>query len=70
MDAPQIQYAHTEDGVNIAYWTVGQGFPLVLSQLIVNVALEWEIPQLRALYDELGQGRPLIAFDGPGLGIS
>ena len=22
MDAPPIQYARTEDGVNIAYWTV------------------------------------------------
>ena len=23
MDAPPIQYARTEDGVNIAYWTSG-----------------------------------------------
>ena len=25
MDAPPIQYARTDDGVNIAYWTLGQG---------------------------------------------
>jgi hypothetical protein len=24
MDAPPIQYARTEDGVNIAYWTLGE----------------------------------------------
>jgi hypothetical protein len=27
MDAPPIQYARTEDGVNIAYWTLGDGPP-------------------------------------------
>ena len=25
MDAPPIQYARTEDGVNSAYWTLGEG---------------------------------------------
>ena len=24
MDAPPIQYARTDDGVNIAYWTLGE----------------------------------------------
>ncbi len=27
MDAPPIQYARTEDGVNIAYWTMGTAPP-------------------------------------------
>ena len=26
---PRIQYAQTEDGVSIAYWTLGEGAPLV-----------------------------------------
>ncbi len=26
---PRIQYAKTEDGVSIAYWTLGDGKPLV-----------------------------------------
>ena len=30
MDAPQIQYATTEDGVSIAYWTSGEGMPLAV----------------------------------------
>lgn len=29
MDAPPIQYARTADGVNVAYWTVGSGAPVV-----------------------------------------
>ena len=27
MDAPPIQYARTEGGVNIAYWTLGESGP-------------------------------------------
>ena len=26
---PQIKYATTEDGVSIAYWTLGEGKPLI-----------------------------------------
>jgi hypothetical protein len=26
---PRIQYAKTRDGVNIAFWTLGEGPPLV-----------------------------------------
>ena len=28
MDAPPIQYARTDDGVDIGYWTLGEGPPL------------------------------------------
>jgi hypothetical protein len=27
---PRIQYAKTADGVSIAFWTLGQGPPLVM----------------------------------------
>ena len=30
---PRIQYAKTSDGVSIAYWTLGEGKPLVLTML-------------------------------------
>ena len=30
MDAPPIQYARTDDGVNIAYSAMGNGPPLVM----------------------------------------
>ncbi len=29
---PRIQYAHTTDGVNIAYWTMGEGMQNCFSQ--------------------------------------
>src|SRR5439155_25561066 len=30
MDAPHIQYVKTTDGVSIAFWTLGEGPPLVV----------------------------------------
>ncbi len=27
---PRIQYAQTKDGVSIAFWTLGEGMPLLL----------------------------------------
>lgn len=30
MDAPPIQYARTDDGVNIAYWTLSKDPPIQL----------------------------------------
>ena len=34
MDAPSIQYARTEDGVNIAYWTLGDALRTLRSQSV------------------------------------
>ena len=31
MAEPRIQYAKTSDGVSIAYWTLGEGEPPVVS---------------------------------------
>ncbi len=41
---PHIQYAKTSDGVNIAYWTLGDGEPLVLLPqfIISNTQREWQ----------------------------
>ena len=33
MTEPRIQYAKTEDGVDIAFWTMGEGFPLAVASL-------------------------------------
>ena len=45
MDAPPIQYARTEDGVNIAYWTLGEGVPMVFAVPATgsHLGLEWAI---------------------------
>ena len=72
MDAPPIQYARTEDGVNIAYWAVGDGPPLVhlAPASFGHVAMEWEIPELRAWYEMLAAEYRLIRFDHRGFGLS
>ena len=41
MDAPPIQYARTEDGVNIAYWTLGEGPPVLMFSLPTLSHLEY-----------------------------
>ncbi len=63
---PRIQYAKTSDGVSIAYWTLGQGTPLVIPPNLIasHIQMEWEMPARRALYERLAvcvSGEPLTA---------
>ena len=68
---PRIQYAKTADGVSIAYWTLGEGMPLVhMPLLISNIQLEWQIPECRRWYERLARGRKLIRYDFRGSGLS
>src|SRR3990170_3231511 len=68
---PRIQYAKTSDGVNIAFWTLGEGPPLVcLPASFTHIQLEWQIPQIRAWYERLAQARQLVRFDWRGWGLS
>ena len=69
---PQIQYARTADGVDIAYWTVGQGTPLVhlINFPWSNLELEWRDPQRRRWYERLAEKRILIRYDPRGTGLS
>ena len=59
---PRIQYAQTKDGVSIAYWTLGEGLPLLLMYTggFSHIQLEWEIPQLRRVYERLAQNLMLV----------
>jgi hypothetical protein len=63
-DAPPIQYATTSDGVSIAYWTYGQGPPLVVLPLLIgsHVQLEWEVP-FRRLIRQLVVGKGFVFSD-------
>jgi len=70
---PQIQYAKTSDGVNIAYATAGSGPPLVWIQttFLSHVQLEWEQPVLRAGFEAIvAGGAMLVRFDPRGTGLS
>ena len=68
---PRIQYAQTADGVSIAFWTLGEGMPLVhLPVLFSHVQLEWQIAECRRWYESLAQNRKLVRYDTRGLGLS
>jgi class 3 adenylate cyclase len=69
---PRIQYAQTKDGVSIAFWTLGEGMPLVLMPpgVFSHIQLEWQWPEWRHSYERLAQKRKLVRYDGRGSGLS
>ncbi len=68
---PRIQYAKTEDGVSIAFWTLGEGKPLLyMPPPFTHIQLEWQFPEVRRWYENLAQRRKLIRFDTRGFGLS
>jgi class 3 adenylate cyclase/pimeloyl-ACP methyl ester carboxylesterase len=69
---PRIQYARTNDDVNIAYWSLGEGEPLVHMPWfrMSHVQLEWQIPEIRRWYEALAERTQLIRYDARGIGLS
>ena len=69
---PGIQFSRTADEVNIAYWAMGEGAPLVVmpSMPWSHLQLEWSIPEVARWYTDLGHRRRLIRYDGRGFGLS
>ena len=69
---PRIQYAQTADGVSIAFWTLGEGMPLVHMPFIPvsHIQLEWQFPEIRRWLEGLAQERKLVRYDGRGTGLS
>src|SRR3970040_175582 len=59
---PRIQYAQTGDGVSIAYWTLGEGMPLVYMPPFPfsHIQLEWQNPERRRWYQCLAEKRKVI----------
>ena len=72
MDTPSIRYARTPDGVNIAYWTLGEGEPVIwVNDSNTNHAeLEWRSQWFRRWYEALAADRMLVKFDARGTGLS
>ena len=61
---PNIHHARTEDGVSIAYWTLGDGPPLIAELgSWSHVQREWDIPERRAWFERAAQKHTLIRFD-------
>jgi class 3 adenylate cyclase len=68
---PRIQYAKTTDGVSIAFWTMGEGMPLVHTPFTFShIQMEWQFPEMRRWYERLAEKRKLIRYDVRGAGLS
>ena len=68
---PPIQYCKTSDGVSIAFWTFGQGLPLLyLTGGPWNHIELWEVAQCRRWYERLAASRMIIRYDLRGTGKS
>ncbi|MEE9248370.1 MAG: alpha/beta fold hydrolase [Dehalococcoidia bacterium] len=67
----RIEYAKTADGVSIAFWTVGEGMPLVYLTGGPWSHIElWQVPECRRWYGRLGQKKTLVRYDVRGTGLS
>jgi len=67
---PVIQYAKTSDGVNIAYFSIGTGAPLVYVPPGGNAGQAWRQPEVRSWSERLAAGRRVIRLDYRGIGLS
>ncbi len=68
---PHIQYARTADGVNIAFWTLGEGMPYLMPNVpFSHIQLEWQMPGWRRWYERLAEKMMLVRYDGRGTGLS
>src|SRR2546427_13170779 len=69
---PRIQYAKASDGVNIAFWAIGHGPPIVHMPAppASHIQMEWYIPEVRTWYERLADHRTLVHYDCRGSGLS
>ena len=67
---PRIQYAKTADGVSIAFYTLGQGMPLVYTGSLSHIQLEWQDAENRRWLQRLSTSRTVVRYDGRGTGLS
>ncbi len=68
---PRIRFAKATDGVNIAFWTLGEGAPLVyMTGGPWNHIELWQIPECQLWYERIGRQRMLVRYDVRGTGMS
>lgn len=68
---PGVRYVTTPDGVRIAFWTLGEGLPLVyLTGGPWSHVELWDVPACRQWNQRLAQSRRLVRYDVRGTGLS
>jgi class 3 adenylate cyclase len=72
MKPPKTRYAITQDGVHVAYQTLGEGpIDIVFVHAFVShVELFWDLPSFERLMRELSTFARIITFDKRGVGLS
>src|SRR5690242_9587451 len=72
MRVPRISYAHSADGVSLAFTVVGDGPALVFVPWVPfsNLRMEWQNPLLHRVFEQLAQELTLVHYDGRGTGHS
>ena len=61
---PRIQHAKTEDGVSIAFWTMGHGVPLVWPHMVARCnGLHHLAPPVSAMHIAWQQRHPFAFSD-------
>jgi class 3 adenylate cyclase len=72
VDRPKTRYALTQDGVNIAYQTIGDGSVdvVVINSFVTHLELFWELPSYERLIRGLTTFARVILFDKRGMGLS
>ena len=67
----EIRFCITNDGVRIAYASVGHGPPIVKApNWLTHLEYEWETPIWRHWWEELARDHTVIRFDQRGCGLS
>ena len=66
---PRIQYAQTKDGVSIAFYTHGEGMPIVGMVTLTSIQHDSQVPEWRPWFERMA-GRKLVRFDPRGTGLS
>ncbi len=67
----QTRFCKTSDGIRIAYATLGQGSPFIISPgWISNMHLNWEYPKGRVFLESIARSHEVIVYDRHGFGLS
>jgi class 3 adenylate cyclase/pimeloyl-ACP methyl ester carboxylesterase len=69
---PRIQYVKTSDGVNIAYYAIGAGPPLIVmhASLSQSIGFDWKVSNLRAAAELSARTFTYVRYDARGSGLS
>ena len=72
MQPPDVQFTTTDDGVTIAYSSIGTGPPLLITQNFVlnHLELEWMVPSIATLFEALAERYRLIRYNLRSTGMS